>query len=329
MIRNWQQMGRRKAMTTLAAAALALTGHAAWAADAWPQKSIRVLVPYTAGGPVDTVTRMLMETVSQSLGQPVVIENKPGANTRVATAQLARSAPDGYTFGIVPAAYTTNQVLAKGLPYQPADFAAVSHIVDIPLFLFTPASNPAKDVQELVQWARGSDVSYASTGPGSTGHLLGESFALAGGFKATHIAYNGSAQAMPALIEGLVGYFFDPATGGMPHVKSGRLKVLAVSRAERCPCAPEVPTMAESGFPDIVQGSWIGMMAPAGTPADVVEKMSVALAEAVRKPEIAQRLETLGFGPLGSTPAEFQAVIDRDIRAYADIARKANITLEH
>lgn len=320
--------GRRAALCVLAAAALSLGGTAVSASDAWPAKPVKVLVPYVAGGPVDTVTRMLMDVASKALGQSIVVENKPGANTQVATAQLARSAPDGYTFGVVPAAYTTNQVLVKKLPYKPADFTAVSHMVNIPLFLFTSASTPVANVSEFVAWARKKPVSYASTGPGSTGHLLGETLSMSAGLKGTHVAYNGSAQLMPDLMAGLVDYIFDPASGGMAQVKAGKLKVLAVSLPKRCECAPDVPTMAESGFTDIVQSSWIGLMAPAGTPRSVVERMSTELAKAVKNPEVTKRLETLGFGPVGSTPAEFQRLIERDTVAYAAIARKANIALE-
>ncbi|GAA3992973.1 tripartite tricarboxylate transporter substrate binding protein [Comamonas faecalis] len=306
----------------------ALLCGAAWAGE-WPAKPVKVLVPYAAGGPVDTVTRMLMEITAKSLGQAVVVENKPGANTTVSTAALARSAPDGYTFGVVPAAYTTNQVLAKNLPYKATDLAAVSHMVNIPLFLFASPATPANSVAEFVAWARGKQPSYASTGPGSTGHLLGAMFSLSADLKAVHVGYTGSAKAMPDLMAGLVDYFFDPASGGMPHVKAGKLKVLAVSLPRRCDCAPDVPTMAESGFPDIVQSSWIGLMAPAGTPREVVERMSAEVAKAVRSPELHARLQGMGFGPVGSTPAQFQALIESDISVYGAISRKAHITLEN
>ena len=319
---------RRAAVSALLATTLGLCATSSAIADEWPNKPIKVLVPYTAGGPVDTVTRVVMEIVSKSLGQSVVIENKPGANTTISTAQLARSAPDGYTFGIIPAAYTTNQVLSKNLPYKPTDLVAVSHMVDIPLFLFTSASTPASGAKEFVAWAKSKPISYASTGPGSTGHLLGEMFSISAGLKGAHAAYNGSSKLMPDLMAGLVDYVFDPASGGMAHVKAGKLKVLAVSASKRCECAPGVPTMAESGYPSIVQGSWLGLMAPVNTPKSVVDRMSVALAKALKDPELVKRLEAMGFDPEGGTPAQFQALIDRDTSAYAAIAQKANITLE-
>lgn len=321
MIRPARVMGAVAAAISMFAATSAL------ADESWPQNPVKVYVPYTAGGPVDTVTRLLMEHVAKSIDQTIIIENKPGANTQISTAQLARATPDGYTFGVVPVAYTTNQVLFDKQLYQPSDFTAVSHIVDIPLFLFVPKDLPVNNVKELADWSRENKPSYASTGVGSTGHLLGESFAMTADFEGTHVAYNGSAQAMPNLITGLVSYFFDPATGGMPHVESGKLKVLAVSLPERCECAPDVPTMAESGYPDIVQSSWIGLLAPSGTPDAIVQRMSSEIAKALRQPEFVERLQTMGFGAVGSTPEELQALIDRDLKVYGEIARKANISL--
>ncbi|MCM2346986.1 MAG: tripartite tricarboxylate transporter substrate binding protein [Acidovorax soli] len=319
---------RRTSLSFLAGATMVLTCGAAWANE-WPTKPLKVFVPYAAGGPVDTVTRMLMETVSKSLGQPVLVENKPGANTTVSTTALARAAPDGYTFGVVPAAYTTNRVLVKNLPYKPTDFATVSHMVNIPLFLYTSAATPASNVAEFVAWAHKKQPSYASTGPGSTGHLLGEMFSLSANLKGVHIGYNGSAKAMPDLMAGLVDYFFDPASGGMPQVKAGKLKVLAVSLTKRCECAPDVPTMAEAGFPDIVQSSWIGLMAPAGTPKEAVDRISKEIANAVKGQELSARLQSMGFGPVGSTPAQFQSLIESEISVYGAIARKANISLDN
>lgn len=319
---------RRTSLSFLAGATMVLTCGAAWANE-WPTKPLKVFVPYAAGGPVDTVTRMLMETVSKSLGQPVLVENKPGANTTVSTTALARAAPDGYTFGVVPAAYTTNRVLVKNLPYKPTDFATVSHMVNIPLFLYTSAATPASNVAEFVAWTHKKQPSYASTGPGSTGHLLGEMFSLSANLKGVHIGYNGSAKAMPDLMAGLVDYFFDPASGGMPQVKAGKLKVLAVSLTKRCECAPDVPTMAEAGFPDIVQSSWIGLMAPAGTPKEAVDRISKEIANAVKGQELSARLQSMGFGPVGSTPAQFQSLIESEISVYGAIARKANISLDN
>lgn len=292
----------------------------------WPEKPIRVVVPYTPGGSVDSSTRMVMERVSAALGQPIVVENKPGANTTVGTAQVARSAPDGYTFAIVPATYTANYALFKNLPYKHADFAPVGHIVDIPMFLFTRTETPANNVKELV--AIDKAMNYASTGPGSTGHFLGALFTDTTGINAEHVPYNGSAPILADLMAGLIDFIFDPAMVPMPHVKTGKLKVLGVSLPERCECAPDVPTMKEAGYPELVQSSWIGLLAPAGTPDAIVERMSKEMAVAVKDPEVTKTLINLGFGVAGSTPQEFQALIERDTKTYQKIAEIADITVQ-
>ena len=308
-------------------AALAVCGAGAAHAD-WPTKPIKVVVPYTPGGSVDTSTRMIMEPVAKALGQPIIVENKPGANTTVGTTQVVRAATDGYTFGVVPASYAANYTLFKGLPYKAADLMTVSHMVDIPLYLFTRAQTPAKNVKELVAWAKTKPVSYASTGPGSTGHFLGAAFSLKEGINGTHVPYNGSAPILADLTSGQIDFLFDPAMVPMPHVKAGTLKVLAVSLPKRCACTPDVPTMEEAGVPGFVQSSWIGLMAPAGTPKPIAERMSAEIAKALKNPELIQKLSDMGMNAQGSTPAQFQALIDRDTKTYADIAQRAKISLD-
>ncbi|WP_236904007.1 Bug family tripartite tricarboxylate transporter substrate binding protein [Comamonas serinivorans] len=309
--------------------ALAATGLAGLAqADTWPSKPIKVVLPYTPGGSVDTSTRMVMEPVAKALGQPIVIENKPGANTTVGTAQLVRSAADGYTFGIVPASYAANYTLFKNLPYKHSDLAPVSHLVDIPMYLFTRAQTPAKNVKELVAWAKTKPVSYASTGPGSTGHFLGAAFTLKEGIDGTHVPYNGSAPILADLTSGQIDFLFDPAMVPMPHVKAGTLKVLAVSLPKRCPCTPDVPTLEEAGVPGFVQSSWIGLMAPAGTPKAIVDRLSTEIGKALKNPELIKKLADMGMSAQGSTPAQFQALIERDTQNYAAIAKQANISLD-
>ena len=308
-------------------AALAVCGAGAAQAD-WPTKPIKVVLPYTPGGSVDTSTRMIMEPVAKALGQPIIVENKPGANTTVGTTQVARAAKDGYTFGVVPASYAANYTLFKGLPYKAADLMTVSHMVDIPMYLFTRAQTPAKNVKELVAWAKTKPISYASTGPGSTGHFLGAAFSLKEGINGTHVPYNGSAPILADLTSGQIDFLFDPAMVPMQHVKAGTLKVLAVSLPKRCACTPDVPTMEEAGVPGFVQSSWIGLMAPAGTPKPIADRMSAEIAKALQNPELIKKLSDMGMNAQGSTPAQFQSLIDRDTKAYADIAQRAKISLD-
>ena len=307
---------------------LCVAGLAPAQAQSWPTKPIKIVLPYTPGGSVDSSTRMIMEPVAKALGQPILIENKPGANTTVGTAQLVRSANDGYAFGVVPASYAANYTLFKNLPYKASDLKPVSHMVDIPMYLFTRTETPAKNVQELVAWAKSKPVSYASTGPGSTGHFLGAAFSLKEGLNGTHVPYNGSAPILSDLMAGQIDFLFDPAMVPMPHVKAGKLKVLAVSLPKRCPCTPDVPTMEEAGVKGFVQSSWIGLMAPAGTPQAIVDRLSKEIAVALQNPELIKKLDAMGMSAQGSTPAQFQTLIERDTKTYAAIAKQANITLD-
>ncbi len=304
-----------------------MAGQAAAADVKWPNKPITVIVPYTPGGSVDTSTRVVMEGVSAAIGQPIVIENKPGANTTVATGQLARAKPDGYTFGIVPATYTANYAMFEKLPYKHEDFTPVSHIVNIPMFLFTRAETPVKNVKELEAYARGKASNFASTGPGSTGHFLGALFTQTTDLNAQHIPYNGSTPILADLMAGQIDFLFDPAMVPMPHVKEGKLKALAVSLPERCPCYPDVPTMEEQGYPGFVQSSWIGLLAPAGAPSEIVERMAKEIAAVTAKPEVAEKLQAMGLSSVGSTPAGFQALIERDTKVYGEIAESADIRI--
>ncbi|MDO4591456.1 MAG: tripartite tricarboxylate transporter substrate binding protein [Comamonadaceae bacterium] len=297
-------------------------------AQTWPTKPIKVILPYTPGGSVDTSARLILEPVSKALGQPIVVENKPGANTTIATAQLAKAPNDGYTFGVVPATYAANYAMFSNLPYKHSDLSSVVHLVSIPMYLFTRTETPAKDVQTLVQWAKNKTASYASTGPGSTGHFLGASFTLGESIPATHVPYNGSSQILADLMSGQIDFLFDPAMVPMPHVKAGKLKVLAVSLPERCPCTPDVPTMQEAGVPGFVQSSWTGLMAPAGTPAPIIERLAAEVRKALQDPELRQKLAGLGMLPRGSTPQEFEALITQDTATYARIAQQAHISLD-
>lgn len=321
--------GPSHGIAAMAAAVMSIgmvSSGAASAAD-WPARPISVIVPYTAGGSVDSSTRMVMEGVSAAIGQTIVVENKPGANTTVGTGQLARARPDGYTFGIVPATYTANYALFDNLPYRHEDFAPISHIVNIPMFLFTRAETPVENVKELETFAKSKPANYASTGPGSTGHFLGALFSQTTKIGAQHVPYNGSAPILADLMAGQIDFIFDPAMVPMPHVKAGKLKALAVSLPERCECFPDIPTMEEAGYPGFVQSSWIGLMAPKGVPKDVVDRMAREIAAVVAKPDVQQKLQTMGMSVVGSTPEQFQQVIERDTAVYGKIAQDANISL--
>ncbi|WP_238263087.1 tripartite tricarboxylate transporter substrate binding protein [Cupriavidus pauculus] len=312
------------------AIATVFAGQAAIAADAWPTKPIKVIVPYTPGGSTDTVSRVVFEKVAQSLGQPIIIENKPGANSTLGVGVAARSTPDGYTFVSVLAAYSANMSLYSKLSYKPSDLVPVAEMAELPLFLFSAKKVPAKTVGELVDYGRKHPdaLTFGSSGVGSSAHLTGERLAMESKVKMTHVPYNGSAPILPALVSGEVSVAFDPLLVPMPHVKSGKINVLAVASAKRWPGEPNIPTMEESGFPGFVMSSWTGLLAPAGTPQPVIDRMAKEIAAAARSADVAKKLTELGFIPVGSTPDEFRKLIDRDTTRYAQIVKAGKITLD-
>lgn len=204
----------------------------------------------------------MFEAVGKRLGQPVVIENKPGANSTIGVSQTARSPADGYHFVSVLAAYTVNMSLYKKLPYKASDFVAVSHVADLPMFLFTSNKLPVSNARELAEYGKQNPLNYASSGTGASAHMIGARWAQENGLNAQHVPYNGSAPILSDLMSGQVDMLFDPALVPMPHAKTGKIKVLAVASKQRWPGEPDIPTMEESGFPGFVMNSWVGVLAP-------------------------------------------------------------------
>ncbi len=319
---------RAARMAAILIAGLAI-GQGASAAE-WPTKPIKVIVPYTPGGSTDTVSRVVFEKVSQSLGQPIIIENKPGANSTLGVGVAARSAPDGYTFVSVLAAYSANMSLYSKLSYKPSDLVPVAQMAELPLFLFASKRLPVKTVGELVAYGRKNPdaLTFGSSGVGSSAHLTGERLAMESKLKMTHVPYNGSAPILPALVSGEVSIAFDPLLVPMPHVKSGKINVLAVASAKRWPGEPQIPTMEESGFPGFVMSSWTGLLAPAGTPQPVVDRMAKAIAAATTSAEVSKKLTELGFVPVSDTPEAFRKLIERDTVRYAEIVKAGKISLD-
>ncbi len=320
----------RRAGTIMSIAlGLAFAQGTAQAEAAWPERQIQVIVPYTPAGSTDAVTRIVMQKLSERLGQPIIIENRPGANSLVGTAQAARAKPDGYTFLTVLAAYTINPHLYT-LQYKQEDFTPVGHLADLPLFLFVNKNLPVNSVGELIEYGRQNPgkLSYASSGTGSSAHLTGANFALVNGLEMTHIPYKGSAPILTDLLGGQLSMVFDPAIVPMPYAKKGDLKVLGLASAERWSVAPEVPTLVEQGVKDFVMNSWVGLLAPAGTPPEIVERMSRELNEVVKDPDVQERFAAAGFVPRGSTPAEFATLIETDMARYGEIVKATGTKVE-
>ena len=322
---------RRHTLKTLMCAALAAAGLAAGpaqAADDWPSKPIKIIVPYTPGGSTDIVTRIVMEKLGPRLNQTIVVENRPGANSSLGSAIAAKAEPDGYTFLSMLPAYIINFHLYK-LNYGPADLTPVVQMADLPLFLFVAQDVPAKSVAELVEYARKNPdkLTYASSGNGSSAHLTGADFALQSKITMTHVAYKGSAPILADLLAGRVSMVFDPILVPMQYVKQNRLKALAFTGRERWPTEPGVPTMEEAGLPGFVTGSWAGLMAPANTPKPIIERMAREISEIVKEPDVRQKFLDAGFLPVGGTTEQFAALMKKDSERYAEIIKQAHITV--
>ena len=322
--------GRRATLIALLSATLAsaLPGTYAQAANAWPDKPIKVIVPYTPGGATDTVTRIVMDKLSERLGQNIIIENRPGANSTLGSSIAAKAEPDGYTFLSILPAYVISTHLYK-LSYSPSQLEPVVHMADLPLFLFVSKELPVNSLAELVDYGRKhpDTLTYASSGTGSSAHLTGADFALQAKLKMTHVAYKGSAPILADLLAGRVSMVFDPVLVPMQYVKQDKLKVLAFTGKKRWPSEPGVPTMEEAGFPGFVTGSWVGLLAPAGTPGPIVDRMAREISAIVHEPDVTQKFLDAGFLPTGSTPAEFAELMRTDSDRYAKIIKEAHITV--
>lgn len=320
----------------LRAVAAALLVGLAWGAardasaqPAYPTRPIRVVVPYSAGGNTDVITRMVMTEVSSRMGQPFVIDNKPGANSIIGTEAVAKASPDGYTLLVVIGAYANNRSLYKSLPYGPNDLVAVTQMSRTSLVLVATPQVKSKTFADFVSEARsGAHLTFASSGMGSAAHLLGERFARAGGFKATHVPYKGTADAMNDLIGGRVSFMFDAVSAMGPHLKQGKLSALAVTGSTRSPQLPGVPTIEELGYPQLVSYAWAGVLAPAHTPDAILQRLASEIAAVLKAPELKERLAAISTDPVGSTPANFTAFLANEARVAADVIKSAGISLD-
>ncbi len=309
-------------------AAFAACAMASAGAQTWPAKPVRIVAPYAAGGTNDIAARILAERLAQRLGQQFVVENKAGANTRIATEFVAKSAPDGYTLFFCAAPHSTNPGLYGKLPYDTVkDFAPIVHAVTVPLFFLVPSASPVKNAKELIELAK-KDSSYAnvgSPGNGSAPHLAIELLNSVSGSTLSHIPYKGDAPAIQDLLGGRLGASVDPIAPALPHVKAGKLRAISVASPQRYALLPEVPTLAEQGFRGAEAFAWFGLLAPAGTPAEVIAKLNAEVNLALKQPEVAGKLLGLGMHPVGGTPEQFGAFIRADIDKWTKLINARNI----
>lgn len=298
------------------------------AAD-YPTKPIRLIVPFAAGGGNDAVARTIAERISRGLGQQVVVDNRAGAGGILGAEVAAKSPPDGYTLFLGGVgSHAINPSIHRDLPYDPVkDFAPVSLIAAAPLILVANPAVPASNLQEFIAYVRAhpGDVNYASNGNGSSSHLAAAMFESMTGTRMTHVPYKGLAPALVDLLSGQVQVMFSSVVAILPHVQAGKVKAIAVTGRKRLAQLPNVPTVAEAGVPGYQASSWYGILAPAGTPPQVIERLHTEIAKAVRDPAVRKSFETEDAEPIGSTPQEFAEHIRAELERLGKVAREAHI----
>lgn len=320
---------RRTLIRGMAAAAVALTaapGIAQTAVSNWPNKPIRYIVPFAPGGTTDILARTIGERLGAALGQPIVVENKPGQGGSIGVAELARAAPDGYTIGGgTISSHAINATLYDKLSYDPVtSFAPITMYATQPNVLLVHPSVPAKNVREFIALLKASPnkYSFGSAGNGTSQHISGELFKAMAGVNMQHIPYRGSGQMMPELLAGTVPVAFDNIATAVQHVNAGKLRALAVTSATRSVVSPDVPTMAEAGLAGYDISSWQAVFAPAGTPAPIVERLYTEIARILKMPDIQKRLTDLGLNISEMTPAQLTALIKSDVPRLGKIVKE-------
>jgi len=307
--------------TMLLAMGLACGAHAAY-----PDKPIRFIVPYPPGGGTDVVARAIGQKLEQMWGAQVIVENKPGGDTQIGTSAVARAPADGYTFGFITPTFAINKSLYPRLPFDPVhDFAPVAALARSPFFLVVGNGTKAGTLKELIALSKTQNGNMSYSASSSITFVTGEMFRNAAGIEALHVPYKGSAPSVTAVAGGEVAFTLDTLMATKPLVDGGLLKVLAVSSRTRFKELPHVPTLSEAGLKDFEMSFWYGMIAPAGTPADVVEKTNAALTRILQMPDVRAKLQSLGTEPLQTTPAQFTAMVKEDFVRYEAVVKANNL----
>jgi tripartite-type tricarboxylate transporter receptor subunit TctC len=297
------------------------------AQDAYPSRPVRFILPFPPGGPTDILGRLIAERLTAQLGQPVVIENRGGAGGNVGAEAAAKSAPDGYTIVLVAPSLAISPTLYAKLNYDPVkDLAPISLVATVPNVVVTQAAYPAT-LREFIAAAKAKPggMNFGSGGSGTSNHLAGELFNILTGAKLTHVPYKGVNLAMQDVIAGRIDFVVIGVPAAAPHVKSGKLRDLAVIAPQRLPALPEVPTVAEAGLPGFEVTTWYGILAPAGTPRPIIARLNTELVKVMHSPEMKERLAGIGTDPVTSSPEEFAAYIKAEIGKWGDVIRKAGL----
>lgn len=320
----------RRTALQLAALALASVAGAAHA-QAWPSKPVSLVVPFPAGGTTDVLARALAERLSPAIGQPVIVENKPGAGATIGADYVAKAKADGHTLLIGAVHHTIASSVYKKLPYDfQKGFEPVTVIAMVPNVLVVNARTPAKNVNELVALikAKPAEASYGSNGNGTAQHLIGTQFQQQTGTRLQHIPYKGSGPLATDLLGGQILMSFDTITPVLPHIKAGKLRPLAVTTAKRSPALPDVPTLQEAGLKDFDIGTWFGVLAPVGTPKPVLDRLSAEATKIIQSPDFRKRMDDIGAQPVGNSPAEMAAQIRSETDKFSVLVKAANVTVE-
>jgi tripartite-type tricarboxylate transporter receptor subunit TctC len=309
-----------------ACAVLASGSRVAWA-QAYPTRPVRVVVPFAPGGPTDIFARLIVQKLSDQLGKQFYIENVGGASGSIGTAQVAKAAPDGHTILLNGSSFAINPVFFAKTPYDPIrEFEPITLAATNDVVIVAHPSVTARTIGEVIaQMKGGAKFAFSSGGTGAVTHLLGEQLKQSLGIDLVHVPYNGAGPAIAAVVAGHVPLSISSSPPAMPHIAEGRLRALAVSGKRRSLSLPDVPTMVEAGFTDMSGEQWIGALAPAGTPKDIVATLQREIAKAVASPDLKERFVSLGFAPVGSTPEEFAAFIQSEMEAWGKVIRAGNL----
>lgn len=295
-------------------------------AQAWPSRPIRLVVPYPTGGPTDVLARIVAAKLPDVLGQPVTVDNRAGASGQIGAGEVARAAPDGHTLLSNASIHVINPSLYAKSPYDAiADFAPVTQLATVPLILVVNNELPVRSVRELIDYAKANPgkLNFGSSGNAAAPHLAGEQFKIMTGVQMQHVPYKGSAPALTDLIGGAIQLMFDSMPSAMPHVKSGKVRAIAVTTARRVAAVPDLPTIAEAGVPGYDIGTWYGVWAPKGTPAPIVQRLHAEIVKVLAMPDVRERYASLGAEPVGSSPDAFAAYCASELQKWGKIVRES------
>ncbi|GJG96571.1 tripartite tricarboxylate transporter substrate binding protein [Cupriavidus pauculus] len=325
-MKNWLRLAGIGLATSLTLAA------APSQAETYPGKPIRLIVPFPASGATDLLARAIAQKVGQNMGQQIVVDNRPGAGGAIGSDMAAKAAPDGYTILIATTStHSIGPYINTHLPYNTeTDFTPIGQVATATNVLVVPNQLPVKNVKELIDYAKKhpGELNYASSGNGTVVHLTAEAFKAQAGVFITHIPYRGTALAVPDLISNKVQVLFDSIVSGMPHVKDGKLKALAVTSLKRSPLAPDLPTASESGLPGFESDTWFGIYGPKGLPPEIVSRLNTEFNKAIQSQDVKDRLAKLGAEPVGGTPAQFAAMVKKDSARWGKLIKDRKIQVD-